>query len=128
VNGLKSFLQTDTAKLNLPKGIYTIGIAAVDQAYASSTFATMIINDPPTGLQSETLDNVRVHAENNAILITNNSENTLSCDILSLDGRLINSDVINANSSSSVSIYNKGVYLVKLNGGRNARIDKVIVN
>lgn len=128
VSGLKSFLQTNSAKLNLPKGIYTIGIAAVDQAYASSAFATMVINDPATGLQSETLDNVRVHASNNAILITNNSENTLSCDILSLDGRLINSDIINANSNSSISIYNKGVYLVKLNGGRNARIDKVIVN
>jgi len=128
VSGLKSFLQTNSVKLNIPKGIYTIGIAAVDQAYASSAFATMLINDPATGLQSETLDNVRIHAANNAILITNNSENTLSCDILSLDGRLINSDIINANSSSSVSIYNKGVYLVKLNGGRNARIDKVIVN
>ncbi|MBP8981599.1 MAG: T9SS type A sorting domain-containing protein [Bacteroidales bacterium] len=127
VNGMKSFIQTNSVKLNLPEGKYTVGIAAVDQAYASSAFATVDI-DSGSALQIKTLDKVKVLAVDNAVLIMNNTENTLSCDILSLDGRVINSGLIHAKSSTSISMNNKGVYLVKLNDGENARIDKVIMN
>ncbi|HPY59022.1 MAG TPA: T9SS type A sorting domain-containing protein, partial [Bacteroidales bacterium] len=109
------------------EGKYTVGIAAVDQAYASSAFATVDI-DSGSALQIKTLDKVKVLAVDNAVLIMNNTENTLSCDILSLDGRVINSGLIHAKSSTSISMNNKGVYLVKLNDGENARIDKVIMN
>ncbi len=128
VNGLKSFIQTNSVKLNIPEGNYTIGIAAIDQAYASSTFATINTVYDPSGLQNQLLDNVKVKAVNNTVLIENNLDNNLSFDIFAVDGRLINSNTVNANSTTYVPIHYKGVYLVKLNDGKRTRVEKVIIN
>ncbi|HHT21756.1 MAG TPA: T9SS type A sorting domain-containing protein, partial [Bacteroidales bacterium] len=128
VNGLKSFIQTNSVKLNLPKGNYTVGVAAIDQAYASSAFATLKLIYDPTGLQDQILDVVKVKAVNNTVLIENNLDNNLSFDIFAVDGRLINSNTVNANSTTYVPIHYKGVYLVKLNDGKRTRVEKVIIN
>lgn len=125
--GVLSFISSNSIELNLPKGDYTFGVQAVDQANATSAFTT--ITSAQAGVDRVSLlEGARVYASNNRINIVNNTSKDVSWSIVNLAGRLIEDGICHTSVEVEAnSTLPSGVYLVRLSQGANIQTIKVSI-
>lgn len=125
--GVLSFITSNSIELNLPKGDYTFGVQAVDQANATSAFT--VISVTGTGVDEvSTLEGARAYATDNRINIVNNTSNDVSWSIVNLAGQLVENGICpTSNKVEANSKLPAGVYLVKLSQGANTQTVKVSI-
>ncbi|HQB28368.1 MAG TPA: T9SS type A sorting domain-containing protein [Paludibacter sp.] len=125
--GVLSFIASNSIELNLPKGDYTFGVQAVDQANATSAFT--VISVTGTGVDEvSTLEGARAYASNNRINIVNNTSTDVSWSIINLAGQLVENGICpTSNKVEANSKLPAGVYLVKLSQGANIQTVKISI-
>jgi hypothetical protein len=125
--GVLSFISSNSIELNLPKGDYTFGVQAVDQANVTSAFTT--ITSAQAGVDRVSLlEGARVYASNNRINIVNNTSKDVSWSIVNLAGRLIEDGICHTSVEVEAnSTLPSGVYLVRLSQGANIQTIKISI-
>lgn len=113
-------LQTSLAStvkeytMNIPAGDYTVGVQAIDQAYAGGKFTTA---SAATAIQTTQKKSVQIEILDKAILVK--SETLDNVDVLNLNGQKIIAGIAN----KIIPIANHGFYLIKVAGA----VFKVII-
>ncbi len=125
--GVISFFATNSIELNLPKGNYTFGVQAVDQANVASPF-TSISSDKTDVNQISALKDAGAYISNNRINISNNTSANVNWSIINIAGQVIENGICPASANVIASSQlPSGVYLVKLSQGIYTRTVKVSI-
>jgi len=125
--GVLSFIASNSIELNLPKGDYTFGVQAVDQANATSAFT--VTSSTGAGVDEvSALAGARAYASDSKINIVNNTSNDVSWSIVNLAGQLVENGICpTSNKVEANSKLPAGVYLVKLSQGISTQTVKVSI-
>lgn len=97
-------------EVNLPPpGDYTIGVQALDQAYAGSMFTTFSLNGA-TSVEKSTNNSLRIQTLQNGILVK--SEESEMINVFNINGQVIAQGITN----KIIPILQKGVYMINVSG------------
>ncbi|HET9571543.1 MAG TPA: T9SS type A sorting domain-containing protein [Bacteroidales bacterium] len=121
--GNPTLLSNNQIKMKLGVGEYTVGVQAVDQSFATSTFTTASLSIA-TSLKEAVESKVFAAVINHQIVVKNISDKVTDVLVYAMNGQLVYRGKCVANATSEMPVtLSKGIYLVKLS---NALINKTV--